>query len=195
MRAVRVPFSPARPSRLKKLPGILPAAYMRSSTSTVSGRKSTSRRFPAVAVARTIVSPARTTTAPLACLASLPVSNVISVPPISTETRALTSFICSFQAASGWRHVSLALSERVLREASSGWQTPMDGSRRSRRWSSFSVPARGARRPPRASAAAQHPGALTCARETCPRWSPSMATTVAACATSGACATPAGRVS
>ena len=42
MRAVRVPFSPARPSRRKKLPGILPAAYMRSSTSTVRGRKSTS---------------------------------------------------------------------------------------------------------------------------------------------------------
>jgi len=35
MRAVRVPFSPARPSRLKNEPGILPAAYMRSSTSTV----------------------------------------------------------------------------------------------------------------------------------------------------------------
>ena len=45
-----VPFSPARPSRLKNEPGILPAAYMRSSTSTVSGRKSTSRRLPAVAV-------------------------------------------------------------------------------------------------------------------------------------------------
>ena len=58
MRAVSVPFSPARPSRLKKLPGILPAAYMRSSTSTVRGRKSTSLRFPAVAVERTIVSPA-----------------------------------------------------------------------------------------------------------------------------------------
>ena len=90
MRAVSVPFSPARPSRLKKLPGILPAAYIRSSTSTVSGRKSTSRRFPAVAVASTIVSPADTTTDPLACLASLPVSKEISFPPTSTETR-LTS--------------------------------------------------------------------------------------------------------
>ena len=58
MRAVSVAFSPARPSRLKKLPGILPAAYIRSSTSTVSGRKSTSRGLPAVAVHRTIVSPA-----------------------------------------------------------------------------------------------------------------------------------------
>ncbi len=40
--------------------------------------------------ARTIVSPAVTTTDPLACLASLPVSKLISVPPISSETR-LTS--------------------------------------------------------------------------------------------------------
>src|SRR3954454_13060292 len=87
MRATSVPFSPARPSRLKNEPGIFPAAYIRSSTSTVSGRKSTSRWLPAVAVDRTTVSPARTVTAPLACLASLPVSNEISVPPISTETR------------------------------------------------------------------------------------------------------------
>ena len=43
MRAVSVPFSPERPSRLKNEPGIFPAEYMRSSTSTVSGRKSTSR--------------------------------------------------------------------------------------------------------------------------------------------------------
>ena len=87
MRAIRVPFSPARPSRLKKEPGILPAAYIRSSTSTVSGRKSTSRRLPAVAVESTRVSLAETTTEPEACLASLPVSKEISVPPTSTETR------------------------------------------------------------------------------------------------------------
>src|SRR3954467_4391971 len=86
MRAVSVPFSPARPSRLKNEPGIFPAAYIRSSTSTVSGRKSTSRWFPAVAVASTTVSPWRTTTEPDACLASLPVSNEISLPLISTET-------------------------------------------------------------------------------------------------------------
>src|SRR5438270_8836066 len=93
MRAVRVPFSPARPSRLKNEPGIFPAAYIRSSTSTVRGRKSTSRRFPAVAVHRTMVSPERTTTAPEACLASLPVSNEISVPWISTDTRVTASDI------------------------------------------------------------------------------------------------------
>src|SRR3954463_1934590 len=93
MRAVSVPFSPARPSRLKNEPGILPAAYMRSSTSTVSGRKSTSRRLPMVAVLRTIVSPWRTTTAPEACLAILPVSNEISWPEISTETVVTASLL------------------------------------------------------------------------------------------------------
>src|SRR3954471_8084881 len=93
MRAVSVPFSPARPSRLKKEPGILPAAYMRSSTSTVSGRKSTSRWLPAVAVQSTTVSPWRTTTDPEACLASLPVSNVISSPEISTETVVTPSLL------------------------------------------------------------------------------------------------------
>ena len=87
MRAVSVAFSPERPSRLKKDPGIFPAAYIRSSTSTVRGRKSTSRCAPAVAVASTIVSPCRTTTAPEACLAIRPISNEISLPAISTETR------------------------------------------------------------------------------------------------------------
>src|SRR5437588_10291585 len=97
-RAVSVAFSPARPSRLKNEPGIFPAAYILSSTSTVRGRKSTSLRFPAVAVQRTIVSPDRTTTAPEACLASLPVSNEISSPAISTGTRVTASdiFIFSF---------------------------------------------------------------------------------------------------
>src|SRR4051795_364142 len=93
MRAVSVPFSPARPSRLKNEPGILPAAYMRSSTSTVSGRKSTSRRLPTVAVLSTIVSPWRTTTAPEACLAILPVSNEISLPAISTDTVVTASLL------------------------------------------------------------------------------------------------------
>src|SRR5580700_11195057 len=93
MRAVSVAFSPGRPSRLKNEPGILPVAYMRSSTSTVKGRKSTSRSEPATAVARTMVSPWRTTTAPEACLAILPVSNEISLPAISTETRVIPSLL------------------------------------------------------------------------------------------------------
>src|SRR3954466_6108199 len=93
MRAVSVPFSPARPSRLKNEPGILPAAYMRSSTSTVSGRKSTSRRLPIVAVLRTMVSPWRTTTAPEACRAILPVSKEIALPAISTDTVVTASLL------------------------------------------------------------------------------------------------------
>src|ERR1700729_3057499 len=93
MRAVSVPFSPGRPSRLKNEPGILPEAYMRSSTSTVSGREATSRRLPATAVQRTIVSPWRATIAPETCLAILPVSNEISLPAISTETRVTASLL------------------------------------------------------------------------------------------------------
>ena len=95
MRAIRVADSPARPSRLKNEPGILPAAYIRSSTSTVSGMKSMSRRLPAVAVPRTRVSPEATRTEPEACLARRPVSNTMVDPPISTET-SCTSDMCSF---------------------------------------------------------------------------------------------------
>ena len=80
MRAVSVARSVARPSRLKNPPGIFPAAYIFSSTSTVSGKKSASGRASGrpTAVARIMVSPERTTTAPSACLASLPVSKTIS---------------------------------------------------------------------------------------------------------------------
>ena len=48
-----------RPSRRKNEPGILPAAYMRSSTSTVRGKKSMPSRtdLAALAVTRTMVSP------------------------------------------------------------------------------------------------------------------------------------------
>src|ERR1700690_4418483 len=111
MRAVSVPFSPGRPSRLKNEPGILPDAYMRSSTSTVRGRKSTSRRLPATAVQRTIVSPWRTTTAPEACLAILPVSNEISLPAISTETvgASLLIFTAFHVPPVGRRSVSFSL--------------------------------------------------------------------------------------
>ncbi len=93
MRAVSVAFSPERPSRRKNEPGILPAAYIRSSTSTVRGRKSTSLRLPIVAVQRTIVSPDWTTTAPLAWRASLPVSKEIWPSPTSTETRLTSNML------------------------------------------------------------------------------------------------------
>jgi hypothetical protein len=57
-RAVRMAVSEGRPSRRKNPPGILPAAYIRSSTSTVSGKKSMpSRGLDVVHVPRTWVSP------------------------------------------------------------------------------------------------------------------------------------------
>ena len=77
-RQVRMAWSGALPSRRKNEPGILPAAYMRSSMSTVSGKKSTPSRadLAAVAVTRTTVSPIWTSTAPSARPASLPVEKV-----------------------------------------------------------------------------------------------------------------------
>src|SRR5438105_3847739 len=92
-RAVRIARSVGRPSRLKKPPGIFPAAYIRSSTSTVSGKKSAPSRASVrpCAVESTIVSPERTTTAPSACFASLPLSKMISWPPTVTLTVARRS--------------------------------------------------------------------------------------------------------
>ena len=51
--------SPARASRRKNEPGMRPAAYIRSSTSTVSGKKSAPSRgdLAPVAVTSTTVSP------------------------------------------------------------------------------------------------------------------------------------------
>ena len=73
-RQVSVSFSSGRPSRLKKPPGILPPAYARSRYSTVSGRKSRPSMGVLVktTVDSTMVPPQRTTTAPSACLATLP---------------------------------------------------------------------------------------------------------------------------
>ncbi len=61
-RHVRMASSVGRPSRRKKEPGIFPAAYARSSTSTVSGKKSMPSRTPdaALAVARTLLLPSET---------------------------------------------------------------------------------------------------------------------------------------
>ena len=60
-RQVRIASSLGRPSRRKKEPGIRPTAYMRSSTSTVSGKKSSESLgdFEAVVAERTIVSSSR----------------------------------------------------------------------------------------------------------------------------------------
>ena len=89
-RQVKIAVSDALPSRLKNEPGIFPAAYIRSSMSTVSGKKSAPGRadFAPVAVTKTVVSPRRANTAPPANPANLPVSNeiVFSVPENVCET-------------------------------------------------------------------------------------------------------------
>jgi hypothetical protein len=110
MRAVRIARSVGRPSRLKKPPGIFPAAYIRSSTSTVSGKKSAPSRGSVrpTAVASTIVSPDRTRTAPSACLASLPLSNVMSLPPTVSATvaglsTAMLMWVLHSSRFRGWR--------------------------------------------------------------------------------------------
>ena len=87
-----------RPSRRKNEPGIFPAAYMRSSMSTVSGKKSAPLRAfrEAVAVTSTLVSPMLPTTAPLASPARRPVSKPMvlpSSPEISADTE-MVSRLC-----------------------------------------------------------------------------------------------------
>src|SRR5215475_11068661 len=116
MRAVRMARSVGRPSRLKKPPGIFPAAYMRSSTSTVSGKKSAPSRASVrpCAVPRTTVCPLDTTTAPSACLASFPVSKVMSRPPISTVTDTGTPAGCSAS--------TMLISVLFLHCACEGWR-------------------------------------------------------------------------
>ena len=83
-------WSVARPSRRKNEPGILPAAYIRSSMSTVRGKKSTPSRTlrEAVAVQSTMVLPSWARTAPSASCASLPAwkDMVLSVPLMGDET-------------------------------------------------------------------------------------------------------------
>jgi len=64
-RQVRIASSDGRPSRRKNEPGIRPMAYIRSSTSTVSGKKSRPSRgcLDAEVADRTTVSSSRTTSA------------------------------------------------------------------------------------------------------------------------------------
>src|SRR5438270_11186072 len=93
-----VALSVGRPSRRKNDPGIFPAAYARSSMSTVWGKKSMPSRTPwdALAVTNTVVSPMRPTTAPCDWGASLPVSNdsVLSVPEMGPDTE-MASAMCT----------------------------------------------------------------------------------------------------
>ena len=98
-RADRMASVPGRPSRRKKLPGILPTAYSRSSNSTVRGRKSIPSRAwsDITAVASRMVSPQVMVTAPWACWASRPVSRVMGCPPISPSMEK--GFINSWAAS------------------------------------------------------------------------------------------------
>ena len=88
-RETRVSRSDGRPiSRRKKLPGIRPAAYMRSEYSTVSGKKPRSKsRGCEQTVTSTTVPPHWMVTEPWACVATRPVSRMISLPPMVAETR------------------------------------------------------------------------------------------------------------
>ena len=144
-RQVRIADSPGRPSRRKNEPGILPAAYMRSSTSTVSGKKSMpSRGFEVATVDRSVVSPTVTSTAPAASLASLPVSNVIVSPAafMGPETR-----------------MASVIGTRSSRVGCEGWRFPVVTARgeedRLKPWP-LTTPYRGSRggwhRPPRSGA-------------------------------------------
>ena len=83
-RQASIAFSVCLPSLLKNPPGILPAAYILSSTSTVKGKKSIPSLTDVLAtvVTKTFVSPDVTTTEPGAWSANLPVSNFISLSPI-----------------------------------------------------------------------------------------------------------------
>ena len=101
-RQVKIAASVGRPSRRKNEPGILPAAYARSSTSTVSGKKSMPglTSLAALAVAKTVVRPMEAITAPWDCWASLPVSNVrvLSVPETAPDTRMASAIRAPFKS-------------------------------------------------------------------------------------------------
>src|SRR6266849_565164 len=117
-RDVRVSFFTGAPSRLKYPPGIRPPAYARSRYSTVSGKKSCASLalLAATQVASTIEPPNRTTTAPSACLATLPVSMVIRNPLLSTSTVwVIRRIVLAYRPESGERRV-----ERALRQPARG---------------------------------------------------------------------------
>src|SRR5687768_11037852 len=102
-----MPFSEARPSRRKKPPGILPAAYIRSSTSTVSGKKSPPRGSDEVPVAMTVVSPTDARTAPPAWNARRPVSNLNTSLPIFLSTEWISGAMCLLLDSHGRDRLSL----------------------------------------------------------------------------------------
>ena len=105
-RQVRIASSDGRPSRRKNEPGIRPAAYIRSSTSTVSGKKS-SPSFGcllATVVDRTTVSSSRMARAePDARRASLPVSNLILRTPNSPLSITASALFTPFTGETSLR--------------------------------------------------------------------------------------------
>ncbi len=93
-RQVRIASSLGRPSRRKNEPGMRPAAYIRSSTSTVRGKKSNWSLgcLLAVVAESSTLSPNLTTAEPAAWRASLPVSKrIVRVPnlPLSITASAV----------------------------------------------------------------------------------------------------------
>src|SRR3989442_8894501 len=95
-----------------------PPAYARSRYSTVSGKKSCASFAPLAAtqVARTMVPPYRTTTAPSACLATLPVSRAMRWPLSSISTVwVIRKIVLAYQPESGERRV-----ERTLKQPAQG---------------------------------------------------------------------------
>ena len=92
----------ARPSRLKNEPGIFPAAYIRSSISTVSGKKSAPGRGDRdpVAVTNTVDRPSWASTAPPARLARRPVANdIVFSVPLKVWDRVVASLISLFSSS------------------------------------------------------------------------------------------------
>ena len=86
IRAANVASVPGRPSRLKNEPGIFPIAYIRSSKSTVRGKKSVpGRASPSQSVVSITVSPYRIVTDASVLGASRPIPSSKTVPPISLE--------------------------------------------------------------------------------------------------------------
>src|SRR4030095_9829399 len=95
-----------------------PPAYARSRYSTVSGKKfwDSLALLAATQVASTMEPPSRTTTAPSACLATLPVSRVIRNPLLSTSTVwVIRKIVLAYRPGSGERGV-----ERTLRQPAQG---------------------------------------------------------------------------
>ena len=106
MRAVSVAFSPARRLAAEEGAGDLARGVVLLLDVDRQGKEVHVAQVADGGGARTMVSPLRTTTAPPAWRASLPVSKVISPAPTSTETRLtsniLMNSVVSFRPP-GWR--------------------------------------------------------------------------------------------